>query len=267
MAPPSMAELNMILKTIQTLVPEFPKLEPGDPGTRARRLQQWILHVTQALEPAGHHVTSWWKWVCQSAHSTHSIFLTKPLDQREHILPEESIPTPFVQIESWMRPRVLACLPKNIREWVDLRAQTGVTDQSNTLLYYLYKFFSPGSPADKDTLLKKVLNPNVCTNPEKSQVELMRWKADVERLDALGCMSPDLMLSYRALESIFSVVFDKAEPQLNLRWNALRNRLGLPHCITIEAFKEVEKFADAELSAMVLLGGSALNPGLPLTDH
>ena len=46
---PSMAELNMVLKILQTLVPEFPKLEPGDPGTRARRFQQWLLQVTQAL--------------------------------------------------------------------------------------------------------------------------------------------------------------------------------------------------------------------------
>ena len=28
---PTMAELNMVLETLQTLVPEFPKLEPGDP--------------------------------------------------------------------------------------------------------------------------------------------------------------------------------------------------------------------------------------------
>eukprot|EP00959_Pyramimonas_sp_CCMP1952_P048358 1009438-Pyramimonas_sp.AAC.1 len=54
-AGPSMAELNMILKSLQTLVPELPKLEPGDPGTRARRFQQWLLQVTQALEPAGYH--------------------------------------------------------------------------------------------------------------------------------------------------------------------------------------------------------------------
>ena len=55
---PSMGELNMILKTLQTLVPEFPKLDPGDPSTRARRFQQWLLQVTQSLEPAGSHVTA-----------------------------------------------------------------------------------------------------------------------------------------------------------------------------------------------------------------
>ena len=33
------------------------------------------------------------------------------------------------------------------------------------------------------------------------------------------------------------------------------------------AFMEVSTFADRELSALVLLGGSSLNPGLPLTDN
>ena len=58
---PSMAELTMTFKTLQTMVPEFPKLEIGELGTRPRRLQQWLLNVTQALEPTGHHVMSWWR--------------------------------------------------------------------------------------------------------------------------------------------------------------------------------------------------------------
>ena len=114
MTAPSMAELNMIMKTLQTMVPEFPKLEIGELGTRPRRLQQWLLSVTQALEPTGHHVMSWWRWVRTSAETTHSIFLTKPLDQRERVLPTDSIPAHLAQVESWMRSRILACLPKII---------------------------------------------------------------------------------------------------------------------------------------------------------
>ena len=74
---------------------------------------------------------------------------------------------------------------------------------------------------------------------------------DVKRLDALGCMPPDLMLTYRAMESIFGMVFDNAEPQLQQRWITLKNRHHLPHIITPEAYKEVSPFADAELSALV----------------
>ena len=89
---------------------------------------------------------------------------------------------------------------------------------SNTLVYYVFKFFAPGSPGEMDSLLCKVLNPNVCTKPQSVQIEFMRWRTDVQRLSALGCMPPDLMMSYGALESIFGIVFDKAKPQLHMRW-------------------------------------------------
>ena len=67
-----------------------------------------------------------------------------------------------------MRPRILASLPKSQRDWVDLRAQAGVVDSSNMLVFYLLKFFAPGSPDDKGNMLKRVLNPNVCTNPQSA---------------------------------------------------------------------------------------------------
>ena len=110
-----------------------------------------------------------------------------------------------------MRPRILACLPKAQRDWVDLRAQQGVTDQSNTLLFYMFKVFSPGSPDEKDALLLRVLNPSVCTHAASAQIELMRWHADVLRLESLGCFPPDLMLSYRAIESILRGGADERE--------------------------------------------------------
>ena len=113
---PSMAELNMILKTLQSMVPEFPKLELGQTGTRPCRLQQWLLTVTQALVPAGHHVMSWWQWICAAAEKSHGVFLIKPLDQREAVSPGDAIPAHLMQVESWLRPRILACLPKSIRE-------------------------------------------------------------------------------------------------------------------------------------------------------
>ena len=76
--------------------------------------------------------------------------------------------------------------------WVDLRATAGAVEPSHVLLYYLFKSFAPGSPNEKDGLLRKVLNPNVCTQPQAAQLELMRWRSDVLRLKALGCMPPDL---------------------------------------------------------------------------
>ena len=65
----------------------------------------------------------------------------------------------------------------------------------------------------------------------------------------------------------FSGVFDKAEPQSHHRWIGLRNSLGLPHVITVAAIQQVMELAKAELGALALIGGSAQNTGLPMTDN
>ena len=75
----------MILKTMHTFVPDLPKLEPGEPATRARRFQQWVLHVSQALAPTGSHVMAWWNWINSSAQQAHKEFIETAIDRREHI--------------------------------------------------------------------------------------------------------------------------------------------------------------------------------------
>ena len=82
----------MILKTMQQFVTELPKLETGEPATRARRYQQWNLNVSQALAPTGAHVIAWWNWINQSAQMAHKEFVETPLDRREHILPRQRAP-------------------------------------------------------------------------------------------------------------------------------------------------------------------------------
>ena len=140
-AGPSTGELNMILKTMQTFVSDLPKLEPGDPATRARRFQQWVLHVSQALAPTGFHVTAWWNWINSSALEAHKEFIEAPIDRREHILPRQRVPPEHSTVECWMRPRILACLPTSQRDWIELRSQAGTLDESNVLLFYALKVF------------------------------------------------------------------------------------------------------------------------------
>ena len=71
---------------------------------------------------------------------------------------------------------------------------------------------------------------------------------------------------YTALRSIFSNVFTGADENLKLRWMILENNLHLPHVITLEAMREVARFAEGELSYLAMQGSKTLNPGLPLTD-
>ena len=148
-----------------------------------------------------------------------------------------------------------------------MRAQQGKKDASHALLFYIMKVFAPGNADEKCSLLSSILNPNVCTNPAAAQNELLRWKQGIRRCMELGGAPPDLTLAYRAMESIFSVIFEKAEPGLHLRYHMLKNSLGLPYQITVEAMWRVHDFAEAELGALVLSGGTSQSTGLPLTEN
>ena len=94
-----------------------------------------------------------------------------------------------------MRPQILQCLPKAQLDWVELRAQAGTVDPRHVLIFYAYKLFSPGSPDEKDALIKRILNPNVCTHPASAQIEVLRWKTGLTRLASLPCSHPAVMLA------------------------------------------------------------------------
>ena len=194
-------------------------------------------------------------------------FMVESIQEREKVFPQEVLPVVWDQIDAWMRPKIIEATPPHIKEWVDQRAQQGQVDPSHVVLFYLMKTFAPGGAEEKNQLHSKILNPNPCSNPRAAQVEYLRWKDNLKRYRELKCSPPDLTMAYSAMESIFSAVFDKAEAQLNHRWVELRNRLGLPYRITIDSMEKVGEFAEYELSAMVLHGGTGLNTGLPLTGN
>jgi len=229
--PPTQAELGMILKAIQTFLSDLPKLELGDMASRATRLLSWKSAMEQALVPVGAHLRDWWKWCLHKAGVAHKQFLAAPIHTRESIMPLDTLPSAWVQIDSWMRPRLLEAVPSVIREWVSMRGRNGKVDETHLIIFWVVKQFGPGSAEEQVAINNNILNPHVCSQPRAAQVELMKWKENIRRLAELGSTPPALLLTYRAMESIFNVVFDKAEPLLNARWIALKNQLGLPYRI------------------------------------
>ena len=268
-SPPTITqqELGMIMKAIQTYLSDMPKLELGDMATRATRLHSWKTAIHQALLPVGSHMRNWWNWCLQKAGVAYKRFLSAELCDREKIFPQDLMPSAWEQIDSWMRPKLLDSVPSVVREWVNMRARQGKIDDTHVILFWVVKQFGPGSADEQVAINGNILNPHVCSHPRAAQLELMKWKENIRRLAELNISPPALLLTYRAMESIFSVVFDKAEPQLNARWISMKNNLGLPHRVDHNAIETVAAFADSELGALVLAGNSSLNPGMPLTDN
>ena len=80
--PPTQAELAMLIKTIQSFV-EFPKLELGDPTTRANRLLVWKSAIREAIIPAGVHLEEWWEWCLKEANIAYRVYMQTDVHQRE----------------------------------------------------------------------------------------------------------------------------------------------------------------------------------------
>ena len=203
-SPVTQGELGMILKSIDIHLKELPKLELGDIATRATRLTTWKIQVEQMMTPAGPHLKAWWKWIVQKAMIAYGAFMKANIHVRESIIPLDSLPTVWEQIDSWIKPRLLAAVPKDINDWVFQRARQGVTDDSHVVLFYIMKKFAPGGADEKIHLNNSILNPQVCSQAKAAQITLIKWKEDVRRSEELGCFPPDILMSYRAMESIIN---------------------------------------------------------------
>ena len=99
------------------------------------------------------------------------------------------------------------------------------------------------------------MNPNVCSNAKSAPLELLKWNDKVLKYKALGGSPLDLLITFRAMNSIFNTVFENADAQLNLRWNNMCNHLGLPQQVKPEAFEHILESAESELGALALHGG------------
>ena len=151
----------------------------------------------------------------QKAEKAYSRFIKATIHERESIVPIETMPSAWKQVDSWMRPKLLEPIPKHIKEWMLAWARQNTIDQSHVVLFNVTKVFAPGNAHEKTQLLSSMLNPNVCTNPRAAQAELLKWKEATRPVHQLGCSLLHILLTFPTMESIFSEVFNKAEPQLN----------------------------------------------------
>jgi hypothetical protein len=170
-------------------------------------------------------------------------------------------------MEDWLRPKLVACLPKETQDWITQRVQQGRLDSTPNVLFDLFKRFGPGGPRERAQLIQYIINPKPQQVAKGAQTELNRWMDSVRRCIIFKISAPDKYQGYVAMESIFSNLFERAEPQLNFRWISLRNDLSLPSILKQGVFQTMYTRAYQELSQLIILGGSSLNPGLPLTDH
>jgi len=140
----TVSELNFILKAIQSCVGEFPAIELGSPADRPEHLRRWRYAVRQSLESAGPQVMAWWTWCWEVSEAAHKVYMRAPVMSREGIrVPERAHPR-WVQIETWIKPRLLACLPQQLKKQLTQRGVQGIRDEVQDILFLILKTCCPG---------------------------------------------------------------------------------------------------------------------------
>ena len=202
-----------------------------------------------------------------SADQTHRLYVQSPIMIRESITVGQRTPPKWLQLESWIRPKLISCLPDNLKKQLTARGMQDIEDECQDIVYLLTKACMPGAADEKSAVLKMLQDPTPCSRAESALAEVQRFWSAGRRCRELGMSAPDVSVLYTAFRSIFSNVLAGANSNLQLRWMNLENDLGLPHVITIEKMYRVAEFVDGELAFLITQGTRSNNPGLPLTDN
>ena len=259
------AELNVLLKFLQTLG-DLPKIELGEPASRGERLAVWRTAVEAQLRTTRKVVMDWWKWSYAGAEIYYNHWLKLPLLHRNQIKITEDMPVRFQTVEDWFFPRFLICVPTKLKDAVIQEQTYGANFHVMDVLFKLMTLMQPKGVEEQDALVKKLTNPNPCRDPTAALRELKRWLISLKRAVDIGMTLPSLELLYRGARSIYSGAFEIDDFALRLRWTNMEQMWGYPQKLSHEGLRAINEFAEAELTAMIIVGKNSGSSGLPLTD-
>ena len=161
--PLTATELSFIMRAIQGLVGEFLTVELGGVADRPEALRKWRYATTTALESAGPQVTTWWHSCWEAAEDAHSVYMQAPVMNREGLKVVHRPSAKYAQIESWIKPRLIASMPQGIKRQLTARGVQGVRDEVCDILYLLQKSCYPGVAGEKQAFLKHLQTPQPCS--------------------------------------------------------------------------------------------------------
>ena len=89
-----------------------------------------------------------------------------PVMNRERLVVNHRVPKKWMQVETWIRPRLLACLPQQLKKQLTQRGVQGVRDEVQDILFMILKACCPGIADEKSEVLRQVTDPTLCSKAE-----------------------------------------------------------------------------------------------------
>ena len=170
-------------------------------------------------------------------------------------------PPRYLWLENFFKDKVMLAMPQRIQKEHRGDERAGNPTSTHGLLCQLLMVNNPGDISEKDDVIKKLINPNVCSNASAALAELRNWQAAARRAREIGLAVPDISILLRACVGIYKHVFESSSCNifLNARWIQTYNRID-PHRganLRIEDVEAINNFARAELYALAIANESA----------
>ena len=264
------SETSALLKqsTYLTELPKFTSLDGIQ--SKAERVRAWRREVERKIAALHPNFQEHWNWSWSVADAMYNHWLSLGASGRASLKVTGPIPPRYTWLENWFKDKVVNALPKQLQAEHRGDERSGVATSVHGLLCYLFMVNQPGGLTEKADVMKKLMEPNVCSQAAAALNELRNWKAAVRRASEVELALPDPGILFRSVVSIYRGVFEASTCNafLNNKWLTTYNRID-PHQgnnITIDDIEAINDFANAELYSLAISNESAASTGLPLTD-
>ena len=104
-------------------------------------------------------MASWWAWRWAVAEETHGLYMQAPVMNREGLKVVHRNSAKYAQIETWIKPRLVASLPQNLKKQLTQRGVQGMRDEVQDILFLVLKTACPGVADEKAAVLRQLQNP------------------------------------------------------------------------------------------------------------
>ena len=95
-------------------MPELPRIEIGDAGTRGEKLQLWLVSMKTQLKATHPCVVSWWEWCYDIADRHYQHWLKAHPTERVHMKVAMQLPRRWETVESLLKTKLLKAIPPKL---------------------------------------------------------------------------------------------------------------------------------------------------------
>ena len=203
-------------------VKELPKLV-FNRKDRATVLEEWVQTVSSVIGPYGDAGQEFWTLINVHVRALHSTYLDADEEEIERLVVADfESEGQLRKVELALRPMLQISIPADLVALARDKKRLTVTG----LLYEIYISAGPGSPQDRDQVVRAMDNVRVAENANEALTYLRQLERTESRADDLRIPLPDVSVKAKVLIGLTSKIEDH-DADFRMRVSLRRLKLNL----------------------------------------